>query len=94
MSNTMIEEWTKNSRNKKIETAESKVNLFESQKFKCETIKYDELGLQTKLLKDVINEFDTKYKTSNEELQKIKMRLNSLNIANFKSLIQNISLKI
>jgi hypothetical protein len=37
---------------------------------KCETTKYDELGLQTKLLKDVINEFDTKYKLSSEELKK------------------------
>ena len=38
---------------------------------KCESTKSDELGLQTKLLKDVINEFDTKYKLSNEELKKI-----------------------
>ncbi len=37
---------------------------------KCETIKYDELGLQTKLLKDVISEFDAKYKMSREEFQK------------------------
>lgn len=37
---------------------------------KCESTKSDELGLQTKLLKDVINEFDTKYKLSNEELKK------------------------
>jgi hypothetical protein len=35
----MIEVWTDNFKNKKIETVESKVNLFESQKFKCETIK-------------------------------------------------------
>lgn len=38
---------------------------------KCETIKSDELGLQTQLLKDVINEFDTKYKLSNEQLKKM-----------------------
>ena len=37
---------------------------------KCESTKSDELGLQTKLLKDVINEFDTKYKLSSEELKK------------------------
>ena len=36
---------------------------------KCETIKSDEFGLQTKLLKDVIDEFDTKYKMSKEEFQ-------------------------
>ena len=38
---------------------------------KCETIKSDELGLQTKFLKDVISEFDTKYKLSNEQLKKM-----------------------
>lgn len=37
---------------------------------KCESIKYDELGLQTKLLKDVISEFDSKYKFSKEEFSK------------------------
>ena len=37
---------------------------------KCETTQTNELGLQTKLLKDVINEFDAKYKLSNEELKK------------------------
>lgn len=37
---------------------------------KCESVKTDELGLQTKLLKDVISEFDMKYKMSKEEFQK------------------------
>ena len=37
---------------------------------KCESIKSNELGLQTKLLKDVISEFDLKYKMSKEEFQK------------------------
>jgi hypothetical protein len=37
---------------------------------KCESIKEDELGIQSKLLKDVINEFDTKYKISKEDFQK------------------------
>jgi hypothetical protein len=36
---------------------------------KCETIKMNELGLQTKLLKDVISEFDTKYKITKEQLR-------------------------
>jgi len=36
---------------------------------KCESISRDELGLQTKLLKDVINEFDSKYKNSREQLR-------------------------
>jgi hypothetical protein len=36
---------------------------------KCETVKEDELGLQTKLLKDIISEFDTKYKVSREQLR-------------------------
>ena len=46
------------------------VNVTKNNTDKCETIKTDELGLQTKLLKDVINEFDTKYKLSNEELKR------------------------
>ena len=46
------------------------VNVTKNNTDKCETTKSDELGLQTKLLKDVINEFDTKYKLSNEELKK------------------------
>jgi hypothetical protein len=46
------------------------INVTKNNTDKCETTKYDELGLQTKLLKDVINEFDTKYKLSNEELKK------------------------
>ena len=37
---------------------------------KCESIKTDELGLQSVLLKNVISEFDTKYKMSKEEYQK------------------------
>ena len=37
---------------------------------KCENIKEDELGLQTKLLKDVIDEFDTKYKMSKDDFEK------------------------
>ena len=46
------------------------INVTKNNTDKCESIKSDELGLQTKLLKDVINEFDTKYKLSNEELKK------------------------
>jgi hypothetical protein len=46
------------------------INVTKNNTDKCESTKSDELGLQTKLLKDVINEFDTKYKLSNEELQK------------------------
>ena len=37
---------------------------------KCESLKENELGLQTKLLKDVTSEFDTKYKMSKEEMQR------------------------
>ena len=37
---------------------------------KCETIKEDELGLQTKLLRDVIDEFDSKYKMSKDDFEK------------------------
>jgi hypothetical protein len=41
----------------------------------CENIKENEFGLQTKLLKDVINEFDNKYKISKEEFeQKIQSK--------------------
>ena len=46
------------------------INVTKNNTDKCESTKSDELGLQTKLLKDVINEFDTKYKLSNEELKK------------------------
>ena len=43
---------------------------------KCESTKENELGLQTKLLKDVISEFDSKYKLSKQELQaKVSSRL-------------------
>jgi hypothetical protein len=35
----------------------------------CESFKEDELGMQTKLLKDIISEFDTKYKISSEQLK-------------------------
>jgi len=37
---------------------------------KCETTKENELGLQTKLLRDVIDEFDSKYKMSKEDFEK------------------------
>jgi hypothetical protein len=37
---------------------------------KCESIKLDELGIQNNLLKDVIGEFDTKYKVSKEAFEK------------------------
>ena len=37
---------------------------------KCESIQTNELELQTKLLKDVVNEFDNKYKLTKEEFQK------------------------
>ena len=36
---------------------------------KCESSKENELGLQTKLLKDIISEFDTKYKMNTEQLK-------------------------
>ena len=36
---------------------------------KCESTAENELGMQTKLLKDVMSEFDTKYKMSKQELQ-------------------------
>jgi hypothetical protein len=36
---------------------------------KCESMKENELSLQTKLLKDVISEFDGKYKMSKQDLQ-------------------------
>jgi len=36
---------------------------------KCESLTVNELGLQTKLLKDIISEFDTKYKFSREQLR-------------------------
>jgi hypothetical protein len=47
------------------------INITKNNIDKCESIKRDELGLQTKLLKDVINEFDTKYKLSKEDLLRI-----------------------
>jgi len=47
------------------------INITKNNTDKCESIKTDELGLQTKLLKDVINEFDTKYKLSKEDLSRI-----------------------
>jgi len=37
---------------------------------KCETLKSNELSLQTNLLKNIISEFDTKYKLSKEQFQK------------------------
>jgi hypothetical protein len=46
---------------------------------KCESITKNELGIQNKLLKDVINEFDTKYKLSKEEFEReTKMRFDYL----------------
>jgi hypothetical protein len=36
----------------------------------CESMKLSELNLQNSLLKNIINEFDTKYKTSKEEFEK------------------------
>ena len=47
------------------------INITKDNTDKCESMKSDELGLQTKLLKDVINEFDTKYKLSKEQLKKM-----------------------
>jgi hypothetical protein len=37
---------------------------------KCESIQENELGIQNKLLKDVINEFDTRYKVSKDQFEK------------------------
>ena len=37
---------------------------------KCESMQTNELELQTKLLKDVVNEFDSKYKMTKEEFEK------------------------
>jgi hypothetical protein len=37
---------------------------------KCESLQVNELELQTKLLKDVVNEFDNKYKMTKEEFEK------------------------
>jgi hypothetical protein len=46
---------------------------------KCESMEVDELGLQTQLLKDVVSEFDTKYKISREQLREtITERFNYL----------------
>jgi hypothetical protein len=46
---------------------------------KCESMAVDELGLQTLLLKDVLSEFDTKYKMSNEKLKEtIEQQFNYL----------------
>jgi hypothetical protein len=38
----------------------------------CESMESNELELQTKLLKDVVNEFDTQYKLTKEELEKTR----------------------
>ena len=55
------------------------INIPENLDNKCETIKEDELGLQTKLLRDVIDEFDNKYKLSKEDFEKnIKGRFDYL----------------
>lgn len=46
---------------------------------KCESMQTNELELQTKLLKDVVSEFDNKYKMTKEEFQKnIKERFDYL----------------
>jgi len=37
---------------------------------KCESIKTDELSIQSNLLKNIINEFDTRYKVSKEDFSK------------------------
>jgi len=36
---------------------------------KCQSMELDELGIQNKLLKDIVNEFDEKYKVSKQEFQ-------------------------
>jgi hypothetical protein len=38
---------------------------------KCMTMEADELGIQNKLLKDVLNEFDEKYKLSKDEFEAV-----------------------
>ena len=59
------------------------INVTKDNSDKCESIKSDELGLQAKLLTDVINEFDTKYKLSKEELsKKVKERFEYLESIN------------
>jgi len=46
------------------------ISITDSYGERCENLKTNELGLQTKLLKDVISEFDTRYKMTKEEFQK------------------------
>ena len=46
------------------------INVSDTIDDKCESIKSDELGLQTQLLKNVISEFDTKYKMTKDDFQK------------------------
>jgi hypothetical protein len=46
------------------------INVASKNDDKCESLKENELGLQSKLLKDVTSEFDIKYKLSKEQLQK------------------------
>ena len=45
------------------------INFTTANEEKCESTKENELGLQTKLLKNIMSEFDTKYKISKEELK-------------------------
>jgi hypothetical protein len=46
------------------------INVTDKIDDKCESIKSDELGLQHKLLKDILSDFDTKYKMSKEQFIK------------------------
>ena len=45
------------------------INVTTTDEDKCESTKENELGLQTKLLKNIISEFDTKYKISKEQMK-------------------------
>ena len=65
--------------NKKLNTTEESVlcnlqeqciSVIDKNEEKCVSKTDDELGLQNKLLNDIIDEFDTKYKMSKEEFQK------------------------
>jgi hypothetical protein len=46
------------------------MNIPDKTEDKCESMKENEFSLQTKLLKDVLNEFDEKYKISTEDFEK------------------------
>ena len=58
---------------------------------KCESLAVDEIGIKNKLLKDVIDEFDIKYKMSKDEFNKnVKERFEYLNyIIGILSTIEN-----